>query len=394
MRTTRVATLVAAVLWVTPVGGFVGPPSVCGVGAARSATGARVVMLAKKKKGGKARAAKGAPAASAAVAEVEAAEEAPPAAPPALEEAVEIFPIPAGAWERRRVAATDASFDALLAAAEATSDDDDLAEYVQTNRDMLDYRWLYRLTGELLRAQNTGAEARSAELRELRGRIIRLSQRYDAPLFKQIAEAEGRLGQVLGLYAAKQAPPASQIAAAAGQTGTQVFAFWVVVVSAISAWEAKLLVPSVTGMAQGKLDELAEVLGALEAAPGLLASAQLDQLNTLVASPNQAMADAAVADATGALAGLGLDDDAAAELLRKLGCLSCQASRHAFQAYNPFVQKTAALYDVLRYGRVQPLSPVDIKQPPRAEYTSNLVKLAVDAEEFAVSQDTSVELFW
>ena len=305
----------------------------------------------------------GGSSAAAAVQVAEAAADAAPAVVTVAED-VDIFPIPAGAWDRRRTAPTEDSFDALLtAAAAAASDDADLDEFVQTNRDMLDYRWLYRLTGELLRAQNTGNEARSTELRELRDRIVKLSQRFDAPLFKQIAEAEGRLGQVLGLYAVKQAPPASEVVKAAGQTGTQVFAFWVVIVAAIAAWEAKLAVPSVVALAKSKLAELQEVLGALEAQPQLLKTAQIEHLNPLLAVPNQVLPGAVHAEATGALDATGLGKEEQQQLIRKLGCLSCQASRHSFQAYNPLVQKSAALYDILLRGRHAAPRPCHVWAP-------------------------------
>lgn len=386
--------LVALALTSSPslVGGFVGRPALCPTRAPRSAADVCVVMLAKKKKGGEKGARKSGVPAAAAVAEVATAPAPAPAA--AVEDVGEIFPLPAGLWERRRIAAADASFEAVLAAAGATADDEQLAEFVQTNRDMLDYRWLYRLTGELLRAQNTGDEARSVELQELRARVIKLNQRYDAPLFKQIAEAEGRLGQVLGLYAANQVPPPSEVIKAAGQTSTQVFAFWVVVCAAVAAWEAKLSVPSVVAQAKAKLAELEEVLGALEAQPQLLKLASLDQLHPLLAQPNQALPAATPSEARASLEAMGLDADEQQQLIRKLGCLSCQASRHAFQAYNPFVQKSAALYDVLLYGRIRPLAAPDIQSPTRTEYTSNLVKLAVEADGMAVSENNPVQLFW
>jgi len=308
----------------------------------------------------------------------------------------DVFLIPEGGWERHRIQlSASTSFDEIFAAAAAAAvDEKALKAFVGTNRDMLDYRWLYRLTAEVLRAQNTGNAARSAELRGLRDRIVRLNQRYDAPLFKEIAQAEARLGQVLGLYQMKKAPPPPEIVKAAGQTGAQVFAFWVVLCAAIAAWESKLEVPSLVDMARNKLRELGEVLGAVEAEEGRMEDARLVELNKLLAVPNQALPDAQPQDARAALQAIGLDSEGQQRLIRKLGCLSCQASRHSFQAYNPLVQKTSALYDVLVYGSVQWLSAPDIQQPERSGYTSNLVKIAVEAEDFAVSEGGSVQLYW
>jgi len=357
---------------------------------------AQVLMLAKKKKGGKGRA----EASSAAVATADAAPEST-AEPVAASATVitggdGIFPLAGGAWARRRLSEDQLSFGGVLTAVSSCSDDDDaLAEFVQTNRDMLDYRWLYRLTGELLRAQNTGETAREAQLRDLRARVVKLTQAFDAPLFKQIGEAEGRLGQLLGRFAAKNVPnpTEAETATAAGSTAPQVFAFWMVILAAIAAWESKLSIPSASAMAKAKLEELATVVGALEKSPGLLESAGVGHLNTLLALPNLALPGADAAEAKAAFASLGLGEEEAAQLVRKLGCLSCQATRHAFQAYNPFVQKSAGLFDVLLLGSLQPLTAPDIALPERTEYTSNLVRLAEEADKMDNSK-RSVELYW
>ncbi len=49
---------------------------------------------------------------------------------------------------------------------------------------------------------------------------------------------------------------------------------------------------------------------------------------------------------------------------------------------------------LLPIGSLRPLSALDIKAPKRTEYTSNLVKLAIEADGMAVSEDNPVQLFW
>lgn len=367
------------------LGSFLGHGSVAVDVSTRSPPRAAVCMLAKK--GGRKKAERAAAAATPVVEEEQApaaAAEAPsPPAPPG-----EAFALAAGAWEQR-VDAAPPTFDAVLA---ALSKSDSHDEFVRTNRDLLDYRFLWRLTAEMLRAQNTGQSDRAASLKELRARTIRAAQAFDAPLFKQVAEAEGRLGQVLALYMQKKPPPPSETARAAGTAPIEVLAFWIVIVSAMAAWESKLAVPSVAGLAKGKLEELGEVLGALEESPGLLDSAGVTPLATLLRGPNMAVqAEWDATAAKGSLEGLSLGEERSAMLVRSLGCLYCQVQRHAFQAYNPMTQKCAALYDALLYGAPQPLQPQDIASPPRTEYTSNLVRLAEDADKFL---ENPPELFW
>ena len=82
------------------------------------------------------------------------------------------------------------------------------------------------------------------------------------------------------------------------------------------------------------------------------------------------------------------------KVVRRLGCLSCQLQRHAFQAYNPLVQKATALYDVLQYGAPQPFvaprtAPADAV-PPEPNPTSNLIRLAYDAD----SLELPPQIFW
>jgi len=349
------------------------------------------LMLAKKKKGGGSRTA---PAVT--VAEAPAAIEAPPAAEEQpFTPGEDTFPLNEGAWEHRRVSTEGLSFDKVLEAVSGcVSDDAALEEFVQTNRDLLDYRWLYRLTASMLRAQNLGEDARATELRELRARVVKATQNFDAPLFRQVGEAEGRLGQMLGRYAAANQPnpSAAEVVKAAGSTSAQAFAFWLVMVAAVAAWESKLSVPSVAGMAKGKLAELAEVLSALEDSPQFLENSGVGQLGVLLGMPNQVLPGADTQQARGVIDSLGLTADELAQLTRRLGCVSCQASRHAFQAYNPLVQKSAAMYDVLLYGSLQPLNAPDIASPERTEYTSNLIKIAEDADKQFPERE--VEIFW
>ena len=47
-----------------------------------------------------------------------------------------------------------------------------------------------------------------------------------------------------------------------------------------------------------------------------------------------------------------------------------------------------------RARSLQPLTAPDIALPERKEYTSNLVKLAVEAEGMAISESNPVQLFW
>ena len=51
----------------------------------------------------------------------------------------------------------------------------------------------------------------------------------------------------------------AEVVLAAGGQPIQIFAFWLVVVAAMAAWESKLATPSTSAMAQAKIAELAEV---------------------------------------------------------------------------------------------------------------------------------------
>ena len=64
--------------------------------------------------------------------------------------------------------------------------------------------------------------------------------------------------QVLGQYAQGTKPKAAAIVMAAGTTSRQIFSFWLVVASAIAAWETKLRVESVRDLAAARIADLAE----------------------------------------------------------------------------------------------------------------------------------------
>ena len=57
------------------------------------------------------------------------------------------------------------------------------------------------------------------------------------------------------------------------------------------------------------------------------------------------------------------------------------------------VQRTAALYDVLLYGEVLPLTGKDIKAPKRV-VTSRMVQMANDADKILQEQGVEIPLFW
>ena len=82
-------------------------------------------------------------------------------------------------------------------------------------------------------------------------------------------------------------------------------------------------------------------------------------------------------------------------VMRSIGCVCSQLQCHAFQAYNPMVQRTSALYDVLRHGAVQPLNGEEIHAPVRAEgekYGSKLIQIAVDSDD--VLDEVGRELYF
>jgi len=170
--------------------------------------------------------------------------------------------------------------DALL---KVVSGGDTITTFVQANRDLLDYRFLYQLTAETLRAENTGRTEEALVLREARAQAVRATQQFDAPLFKQVAEAESRLGGLLAQYMQGKAPKPTAVVAAAGSSPEAIFAFWMVVLAAVTAWEVKLPLASIEQQARQKLAELAEIRSALEGDDNLMQSAGLRPLDSLAA---------------------------------------------------------------------------------------------------------------
>lgn len=179
-----------------------------------------------------------------------------------------IFPLPNCEWESLRVfspgsaVAGDSAnpvYTKLLARSCMVLEEGSLwKDFVSVNRDQFNFRFMYLLTAQMLAAKNLGEETKAAELQELRIHIARECMLFDVPLFKQIGLAEGRLGQVLGLYMQNNPPSAEEVVLAAGGTGIEVLAFWGVLAAAIAAWEAKLGT-SVDDLARNKLKELYHV---------------------------------------------------------------------------------------------------------------------------------------
>ena len=329
--------------------------------------------------------------------------EPPPEQPPPTPTTPADDPVFPG-WGAARIPGSP-TYDAVLAALPPADDADAMAAFVQANRDLLDYRFLYRMTAQLLSVENRGGSA--ATLRAQREGVVRAAQRFDAPLFKQIAEAEGRLGQLLaqnmqaaGKKGKKKRSDAASVVLAAGGQPIQIFAFWLVVVAAMAAWESKLATPSTSAMAQAKIAELAEVRDALEGRDSLVEAGALGELLPLlqladvrsgVSGPAYRPPDS-LAQLVAETLPKGEEDSL--KVVRRLGCLSCQLQRHAFQAYNPLVQKATALYDVLQYGAPQPFvaprtAPADAV-PPEPNPTSNLIRLAYDAD----SLELPPQIFW
>lgn len=267
-------------------------------------------------------------------------------------------------------------------AADGGAESAEWAEFVSVNRDLLDYRMLYRLTAEKERAANSGNAAGSAELEALRVPLVRATQRFDAPMYTQVEAAEARLGELLSQPA--QPRRAAVVRAAAGGTAPQLFGFWVVLLAAVSAWESKLGAVGTAGLAEAKLEELAEIRDVLET-PGLARAGGYDKLTALLRSlPNYSNSSGLLLPGQEPLARARLDElepDPALQLsvVRAMGCLSCLAQRHGFQAYNPLAQQAAALYDVLLRGRAAPLEGQDTRSPAR-EVSSRLVQMANDAD--------------
>jgi hypothetical protein len=182
---------------------------------------------------------------------------------------------------------------------------------LQANRDLLDYRFLYRLTSEFLRAENTDQPDQARALDAARVRAVKAAQRFDTPLYKQVGEAESRLGGLLALQMQGKPPTAKAVVQAAGasppvrvlmrdarrgaarrerslrlrrmracvrespiaharhgvvacgvvlvvarRARQAIFAFWLVLLAAICAWESKLDVASVVAQARSKIADL------------------------------------------------------------------------------------------------------------------------------------------
>ena len=223
-----------------------------------------------------------------------------------------------------------------------------------------------------------------------------------------------------------------------------IFAFWMVLIAAMAAWEVKLGVASVETQAREKIGQLSELRSAVESDAQLLEAGGITPIHLLMADSDAIDADTgALRTELNAKARALLDEyaptpAAKTQITRKIGCAYCQCQRHGFQAYNPMVQRTAALYDILTHGELQPLYAVDIKvrttplcflpcslSPSRAtassgspgtpppsltacaararlapsqstpkEVTSRLVKMANEAQSILDEQGIEVPLFW
>ena len=310
-------------------------------------------------------------------------------------------------WEAHRVTAKAPSYDQVFQALSATPDES-LRDFVNVNRDLLDYRFMYQMTGNVLRKQNTGDAAGSAELRTLRDEVLRWAQRFDAALFQAIVAAEGRLGQLLAQYMTPGASPsAEEVVQAAGSKPlevraspppptpppppAQVFAFWLVVRSAAAAWRLKLGMDSVAELAEQKLKELSEVAEAIEAQPeASMARRSLGQLPQLLAIGDIIVP--AAASARTQLAAIEPEAEAQLRLLRAAGCVACACQRHAFEAYNPMVRQAAGVYDTLLYGEPRGIEGQDIASPKREGFESRLVQMAFEAD--ASLPKEYRQLFW
>jgi hypothetical protein len=288
------------------------------------------------------------------------------------------------------------TYDAVRDALMKVSSGESITTFVQANRDLLDYRFLYQLTAETLRAENTGRAQEATVLREARAEAVRATQQFDAPLFKQVAEAESRLGGLLAQYMQGKAPEPAAVVAAAGSSSEAIFAFWMVVLAAVTAWEVKLPIASIEPQARQKLAELADIRSALEGDDKLMQTAGIRPLDALAAlsdASSEWRDPAQKAKARDLLLNADSDPQQQLAAVRRIGCTYCQAQRHGFQAYNPVVQRMAALYDVLLYGEVQPLVACDIAAPPRAP-SSKMVEVANDSEQIIRDSGLDIPLFW
>ena len=125
------------------------------------------------------------------------------------------------------------SYDAVLKALLAVGESEEaMTAFVYANRDLLDYRFLYRLTSQKLRAINLGDSEKAQRLEIASTRAVKVAQRFDAPLFKQVGEAEARLGNLLASYMQGKPPKAQAVVALAGDSALATFAFWMVLIAA------------------------------------------------------------------------------------------------------------------------------------------------------------------
>lgn len=295
---------------------------------------------------------------------------------------------------------TTPTYEAVLAALQAVEDGDEaMAAFTEANRDLLDYRFLYRLTSEKLRAHYAGRADEEGVLSAARARAVKAAQRFDTPLFKQVGEAETRLGGLLALYMQGKRPTAADAVVAAGETPQAIFTFWLVLLAAIAAWEAKLPVAGQEAQARDKLADLSEIRAAVESNDALLVRGGIAPVHTLLATSDAldaATGELRAPDHAAARAMLpSLAPEALERLLviRRVGCAYCQVQRHGFQAYNPITQRIATLYDFLLYGKFQPLEAVDLERPPR-EIDSNFVKMANEADKIVQEAGIDIPLFW
>ena len=272
----------------------------------------------------------------------------PPSPSPAVQQAdvapVDVFALPAATSSlmELRVPASLQSpsgyvelFSSVADAAAATmSDDAAMTAFVAANRDLLDYRFQYKLTAQGLAASNLGDEAGAAERTALRDAVVKACLRFDAALFREVGLAEQRLGQLLGVMLSEEQLETSQIVAAAGSAPQQQLAFWLVTSAAIGAWESKLEVPSIAAQAQQKLVDLGVVRDALEADALFLTSAGIEFIAPLVRGQLSHPIDHARFGSNAAIAVSempALDTEARTSLLRKIGCMREQCTRHAYQ---------------------------------------------------------------
>lgn len=307
-----------------------------------------------------------------------------------------IFLLPEGAISLRvggMRAAAPTYKDVLVAIEKVGETEEDMALFVAANRDLVDFRFLYKMTAQLLRAHNLGDAELSATLRGLRARVVKAAQRFDAPLFRELSEAEGRLGQVLAMQMQGEEVPPATLVTAAGSAPREIFGFWLVICSAIAAWELKLDEPKTADMASNKIKELQVILDVIES--GSLAEAgAFGIFPALMRLPSQLLEGADHAAAQALLEELQPDSDLALLEIRRLGCLTCQAHRHAFQAYNPMTHKAGALYDILLRSKLVFLENEDIALPERTEYKSRIAQDAARFEEQNLVKPELRQLFW